>query len=1331
MSTDYFSDYQSYIASRTLPSPADTPYHTPSPELSRSRRSSNRRTPRNVSSSPQPPPPDAQEGNAYGLDPKRFTPTLHASLVSEILTLRRELDTKHRAIEDLESSLESAKTENEGLADRLAQNAANSKQAEQRFRHLEDNTLDAVEELVRQRDRVDSANEELRSKLEALNKRIRKQEEEHVLSHDSWERERQTLENERQQLERRVHVTENRLRTVVEEISLRQSAAEDRVAEAESEPEDTFRDSAFGNDSDAASIRSHRIARHSRNRSSISVVSRRSLSSPSKHNRTGGAKNVSLADELEFDEEEEMDLDEPEQDDDNGLFSDEQIGIMSEPHSQILNRSPSKAKRVLGLTGPASGASANTDLKEPLEAPREIRRSTSIPELAARMGLNLAKAAYKYVDTGVQSSRSPSPARLPAQQEKVAVSQPLDTLADTTVEDPSMKMSKDDSIQPRLHAQKLHMEPLSPPETPGLQSSSMKDHLAISPQEHKAYRSSSTQTNSPSPLSGPIDLALRRHAPVDDVQIPSIAIHPPGSQPVSPGEAVLPPGMVNASVQTGVDLNKNVHDASAQTEEIRIDQRPVKLPPHLLPSAVHEVRAELVATADSMDTMPFVEQRQASTEDRKAFFEAGTNALDPNGKPSRAMPLKAIALPRPILLAAAREEERQKERELEKQIRHNQPSTTRKFSSASHFQEMSDESDHFDEVPSDVDPRDVFGTTPGMFRPFMRSGLSGLPKTVPEDREISPLHDVKSQSGFTSRRDSGSTAPSTRPMSGSNRASSSRASRAGTSHRSRSPSLTSVGSEGRPPFPIPTRSSSRTPSQVPSEEPSSPTPYSTNPLHSLHSERGPQYPRRIGLRKVKSSNTMKHNVRMSPRRRRRSPQLTPIQSMAFDGSPSKFQLSDFIQAEDESIAVHQDHSQVEARNAVLSSETAVEDDAFDTSLVDSIAATMVGEWMWKYVRRRKSFGIGESGQDLTKMADDGGIGGSGTRHKRWVWLSPYERTVMWSAKQPNSGSALLGKGGRKREYLVQSVRVVKEADQAQTVLIKSVLDVKDNTPLPKSAASSESIFDRSILILTPERALKFTASNRERHYLWLTALSFLAQSGRGPPAIPRVPVAKEPSSTQTRVPAARQGSLQHSAVPGNPRSRPAPISVSSSYTEPSQSGSVVSPSDTIPTPHSAAPPSISRLRAPYQRHQRKRSNTNPQLPTPLSGLRSFSSTAITSTMMSAARDGGSSNASSYRQPMTSHSSSRSSRRTSVASPEQPNFFEAMGTIRMEAFVDPSMHDGVLYVPAPAPSALVGPGRGHRRSRNNSTFSAATNATEERRVAGYVFDEHGNDPFKGF
>ena len=73
------------------------------------------------------------------------------------------------------------------------------------------------------------------------------------------------------------------------------------------------------------------------------------------------------------------------------------------------------------------------------------------------------------------------------------------------------------------------------------------------------------------------------------------------------------------------------------------------------------------------------------------------------------------------------------------------------------------------------------------------------------------------------------------------------------------------------------------------------------------------------------------------------------------------------------------------------------------TVVDAIAQTMIGEWMYKYVRRRKSFGI----------PDEPGTGensvNGGTRHQRWVWIAPYERAVLWSSKQPTSENALMGK----------------------------------------------------------------------------------------------------------------------------------------------------------------------------------------------------------------------------------------------------------------------------------------------------------------------------------
>lgn len=99
-------------------------------------------------------------------------------------------------------------------------------------------------------------------------------------------------------------------------------------------------------------------------------------------------------------------------------------------------------------------------------------------------------------------------------------------------------------------------------------------------------------------------------------------------------------------------------------------------------------------------------------------------------------------------------------------------------------------------------------------------------------------------------------------------------------------------------------------------------------------------------------------------------------------------------------------------SSIVEGETAF--DAQQTSVVDAIAQTMVGEWMFKYVRRRKSFGKPEKEWDPTKSVEEmSNSASSGVRHKRWVWLAPYERSVMWSSKQPTDGTSLLGKSGRK------------------------------------------------------------------------------------------------------------------------------------------------------------------------------------------------------------------------------------------------------------------------------------------------------------------------------
>jgi hypothetical protein len=143
-------------------------------------------------------------------------------------------------------------------------------------------------------------------------------------------------------------------------------------------------------------------------------------------------------------------------------------------------------------------------------------------------------------------------------------------------------------------------------------------------------------------------------------------------------------------------------------------------------------------------------------------------------------------------------------------------------------------------------------------------------------------------------------------------------------------------------------------------------------------------------------------------------------------------------------------------------------------------------------------------------------------------------------------------------------------------------------------------------------------------------------------------------------------------------------------------------------------PSVPRLYITTSRHQRKRSHTNPGVQPSIEKFRSLTSSAVQSS------HGGSTNGSSYRPSASSKSGSR---RDSIASPDRPNFFEAVGTVRMEAFVDPNVRDGVLYVPAPPPTIGGAP----RRRRHERDLSQST---VDKRRAGYVFDGD-DDPFHGF
>lgn len=154
--------------------------------------------------------------------------------------------------------------------------------------------------------------------------------------------------------------------------------------------------------------------------------------------------------------------------------------------------------------------------------------------------------------------------------------------------------------------------------------------------------------------------------------------------------------------------------------------------------------------------------------------------------------------------------------------------------------------------------------------------------------------------------------------------------------------------------------------------------------------------------------------------------------------------------------------------------------------------------------------------------------------------------------------------------------------------------------MPKGSISGPH-FNRSILILTPQRALKFTATSQDRHFIWLTALSFLSHSPLSvndltamPPPPPDDQILSNPP------PPSLAGSLRRRPIrdsiriakgtkpQGGLRSFTTDGSLPVSYDE--YNSRPPSRDYYDPTQDSALPPTIKRF------HSRKRSNTAPKPP---------------------------------------------------------------------------------------------------------------------------------------
>lgn len=119
----------------------------------------------------------------------------------------------------------------------------------------------------------------------------------------------------------------------------------------------------------------------------------------------------------------------------------------------------------------------------------------------------------------------------------------------------------------------------------------------------------------------------------------------------------------------------------------------------------------------------------------------------------------------------------------------------------------------------------------------------------------------------------------------------------------------------------------------------------------------------------------------------------------------------------------------------------------DPRMIQAITQTMIGEFLWKYTRKA---GRGEM---------------SSNRHRRFFWVHPYTRTLYWSDHDPSTaGRAQL---------------------KAKSVAIEAVRVVTDDNPMPPG------LHRKSLVIMTPGRSVKITATTGQRHETWFNALSYL------------------------------------------------------------------------------------------------------------------------------------------------------------------------------------------------------------------------------------------------
>ena len=1017
LTTDH--GYVSY----TLPTPVEVPLRTPARGLSR-RSSRYESSSPAISSSPPPLPVTGEDSYFFGkqhndvtidekssmLDLRRFTPTLHASLVSEILSLRREVESKNHVVGVLEESLQSAKNETDRLHETIASNAKEHRSMKLQIETLEAGTLSALEELAKERDRTAENLSDTRRRLEVSQKKVRTQEEEAKRTHGIWDRDRQGWASEKRLLDRRVHAAEERVKLIIAEFA---AARENEQNRRDAEKFADWRKEDHGSRSETSMSSRTLYGRASSDGRTSSMSGRYGLSAK--------VAGVSLAEELGFEEDEEdiEDIDYVIECASPGELPEEAAQRMR-PSSAQSHHQSSKAMRLLGLFKDDQGSLLDEEPMEMTDASRHaaVKIMDTVQEVSP--------AHCQYIDKSTQFSPPTSP-RLSAQQTRDNIPDPALAQSGPIPNEESIPFIHQDSKPTLIRIALAPMvsqacqtleQPLSPPDTPKTCDAStfVMDDIADPVDSFTQTDSCNLEVTSP---------AITRDTQIPSLEVPVIAIHPPITGSTSERHSVvLPPQTKNAICQASISLPIALRSVSVQTEEIRIDRRPIKLPPHLLPSAIssqppspspdiQKAKTPSIGEAPRRKAPAPPIPKESSNANRLSDTEAANKTRDNYPGRNDDGPLNASnesGIKRPIRSGSLFAGFDEAHDPIATAIAETDFSDDDFVNAEPIRKTLSKVQNSWKLVPqtndSVLDRLESHKLTRSVTAPSELESLGSLPKVNKEDHSIAPA----AKSGKLSRSVAESKKENIRKAALISNGI------AVHTRRGRSPSAPNtskhtVADVPMPPFPVPMRLSSKKNSVSSSDGARSPTPKSTRLASGRGGkENGRLHDNRPVLRKVRSEMTPKSRNGRSP-----SP---PLMSPSFS-IPESPLLPPLLEKEATSRATltHQRpiHSQKTSySSACMEDVTLPEAVVPQTSVVDAIAQTMVGEWMWKYVRRRKSFGIPESPQAEFESGKNSGDNGS--RHKRWVWLAPYDCAIMWSTKQPISGPALLGKSGRKRMY---------------------------------------------------------------------------------------------------------------------------------------------------------------------------------------------------------------------------------------------------------------------------------------------------------------------------